>query len=39
MFVTDMKLNIANLEGVQFKLLIKIIGEKGEIVYLNTFDE
>ena len=39
MIVTDIKLFIANLEGIQFKLIVKIIGENGETVYLNTFDE
>lgn len=39
MLVTDIKLYLANMETIQFKLIVKIIGDKGEVVYFNTFDE
>jgi hypothetical protein len=39
MHTTDILIYLGNLEQIQFKLLVKVYGESGEVVYAGSFDE
>ena len=39
MIVTDLKLYLGNTEQIQFKMVIKILGDYGHLVFFHSFEE